>query len=68
VGAAHRKGAEMEERYQPSGRPYRQRRWVRCVECLGKDIVRVSRHRRLRSLTSACCGARMHPLNWSGFK
>ena len=46
----------------------------RAVQCLGCPeprpvlLARVSRDRRLRTLRSNCCGRRMRPLNWPGWK
>jgi hypothetical protein len=47
---------------------FKSHRLCRCTKCLRKVRAHVSRHRRLRGQRSACCGARLRPYNWEGFK
>lgn len=47
---------------------YKKMRVVRCTNCLHVWELAVTSAWRLRKRLSACCGARMHPLNWEGFK
>lgn len=49
----------------PTSKPYFKTRWVRCTECEGPPLrIRVDKRRRLRTVPSACCGARLRPVVW----
>lgn len=47
---------------------YKRMRIVRCTNCLQKYELAVTSSWRLRKRVSVCCSARMHPINWEGFK
>ncbi len=47
---------------------YKRKKWVRCTKCLGSKLINLYRKPRLRDRLSPCCNARMHPLNWRGFR